>query len=88
MIIENDKMTQPYAHCPFCLEEFDLVCDCTIISLGNMEMIQIDCSKHGTVIIMSENIHSKASRGGFLADCPECSKAVFLKSMTDLRGNG
>jgi hypothetical protein len=81
-------MTQPYAHCPFCLEAFDLVCDCQIISFGNMEMIQIDCPKHGTIVIISDNIHSKASPGSFLADCPECNKTVFLNSMTNLIGNG
>lgn len=81
-------MTQPRAHCPFCLEESDLVCDCQIISFGNMEMIQIDCTKHGTIIIISDNIYGKASRGNFLADCPKCNKTVFLNSMTNLRGNG
>lgn len=81
-------MTQPYAHCPFCLEEYDLICDSEILQFGNMEMIQINCSKHGNVIIITDNIYNKSSPGSFLADCPKCNKTIFLSSMTNVTGNG
>jgi hypothetical protein len=81
-------MTQPYAHCPFCLEEFDLACDSEIIQFGNMEMIQIQCPKHGEVIIISDNIYGKYYGGEMIADCPKCNQTIFLSRMTHVIGNG
>lgn len=81
-------MTNPVAHCPFCLEEFDLLCDTKIQSFGNMDMVIIECPKHGNIIIMSEDMYSKSSGGGMLADCPKCNKTVLLSNMTNLRGCG
>ena len=82
-------MTQPYAHCPFCLQQFDLVCDTKIESFGDiMEMIEIHCPEHGNIIIMSKDIYSKASKGQFLADCPKCHETVFLDELSSLTGNG
>lgn len=81
-------MTQPYVHCPFCLEEFDIISDCENITIGSMELLKFDCSKHGTITIISDNIYDKASPGRILAECPKCNKTIFLDQLKNLRGNG
>lgn len=82
-------MTQPIAHCPFCLEEFDLVCDTNIESFGNMDMVTIECPEHGNIIIIAEDIYKNACGGSMLADCPKCDETVFLTEMNiTLRGSG
>lgn len=80
-------MTNPYLHCPFCLQEYDLLNDCRRIGDSD-SIVELECKEHGTIIIITDYLKGKCSGGELVVRCPECNEACLMENLEVVGGAG